>query len=112
METVPENIILVNAFAPSMFNHPRRLSVEFRRVSFEELKKIRGEFKSYIRHPATTQVLSQQLQREIPTNSGTYSYTPGDKIFMVVLASPMRGQEVTPRVEDLVIYEVIVREIE
>ncbi len=111
MVTNQNQTVIVNAFSTSMLNHPQRLVVEFRRLSPENLQ-LQGEVVSYIRHPGTVQVLRQLLQREIPTSNGIYTYRSGDRIIMVVLVAPARGQEVVPQLSDLIFYEVVVREIE
>ncbi len=96
-----------------MFGNPRRLVVELRQLTPREVREIaqRAVVQNYIRHPQTVQVLSELIGLQLSANSGLFVWR-GERIIMVVLATPQRGQEVTPRPEDLLFYEIIVREIE
>jgi hypothetical protein len=105
--------VLLNAFSLSMLNNPTRALVEFRRLSPEELRQIvqNARVESYIRHNATVQVLNELLQVQITPNNGIYSYN-NERIIVVALGAPQRGQEVNVRLQDLVIYEVVIHELE
>ena len=64
---------------------------------------------SYIRHPATVELISRYVPISNP-NSGLYAWKPGDTIVVVTLRSPVRGAEVTELKEedlDLRIVEVL-----
>jgi hypothetical protein len=100
-------IVILNGFSPSMFGH-RNVVIEFKRIALEEVKKMiqSGQVVHYIRHPGTVKLLSLSNP-----NSGVYTYN-GERIIMVVLNTPSRGQEAEPSAEDLVCYEVIVHKIE
>jgi len=106
-------IVLINGIGPSMLNNPRRAVLELRRLSPEELRTItqNAPIINYIRHAGTTQILSELLQTALTPNNGLYTYR-GERIILITLATPQRGQEATPRLEDLVIFEVIVHEHE
>ncbi|MFZ8841170.1 MAG: hypothetical protein ACO2PM_20075 [Pyrobaculum sp.] len=108
-----QRVAIVNGFAMSMLRNPERAVVEFRRLSVEEVRQIlqNSVVENYVRHPGTVAVLNQIAQGLTP-NSGLYTYN-GERVILVALTTPPRGQEVaTPRLEDLVIYEVIVHTLE
>ncbi|MFZ8809169.1 MAG: STIV orfB116 family protein [Pyrobaculum sp.] len=107
-------VALVNAFSVSMFDNPRRLLVEFRRLTIEELQQLTqgAPIQSYIRHQGTVQLISQLLGREIQASNSLYVYT-SERIVMFVLQTPQRGAEIQQlRPEDIVIYEVVVHSLE
>jgi len=104
--------VLVNGISTSMFGHPQCLTIELRRLSIEELRELlQGNVVSFIRHQSTVQVLSQLAQRQIEINNGIYMYR-GERIVLVVLQVPQRGQETSVKLEDLTFYEVVVKQLE
>ncbi len=97
-----------------MFNNPRRLVVELRRLSPEQVREIAaqsGVVQNYIRHPQTVQAVSSLIGAQLNVNSGLYVWR-GERMIMVVLAVPQRGQEASVQLEDLLFYEVAVHSIE
>jgi integrase len=98
-----------------MFNQPSRLVVEFRRLNIQQVREIlrSSVVRNYIRHTATVQLLSELLQRQLDVNSGVYVYRGNERIIIVTLLTPQRGQEVNNlRLEDIVFYEVVVHTLE
>ena len=88
------------------------MTIELRRLSIEELRELlQGNVVSFIRHQSTVQVLSQLAQRQIEINNGIYMYR-GERIVLVVLQVPQRGQETSVKLEDLTFYEVVVKQLE
>ena len=106
----PKPIVLINGFSTSIANHPERLLVEFRRITPSALREAvqnATTILNYIRHPATVNILNELLGTQLGVNSGLYTWR-GERVIMIVLNAPQRGQEATPRPEDLVIYEVVI----
>ena len=54
---------------------------------------------SYIRHPATLQIVSRYVPN-ITSSAALYAWKPGDTIVVVTLRSPVRGAEVTELKEE------------
>jgi hypothetical protein len=108
-----QKIVLLNGFSTSMLNNPKRAIVEFRRLTPQEVREIVGNsiVENYIRHQGTTQVLTELLQRQITPNNAVYTYR-GERIILVILSVPQRGQEVAVKLEDLVFYELVVHTLE
>jgi len=65
-------------------------------VAWSQRRAAEGyELVHFIRHPATIQALmSVGIPLSEATNSGLYTYQPGDIIVVVSLRNPPRGQEV------------------
>ncbi len=106
-------VVLVNGIGPSMFNNPQRVVLELRRLTPEEVRNIvrGGTVINYIRHSGTIQVLSELLQMPLSPNNSLYVYR-GERIILITLMAPQRGQEATPRLEDLAFFEVVVHSLE
>jgi len=110
---IRRRMILLNAFPISAFR-ANRLVVEFRRITLQELRNLSNdnEIINYIRHPATVNIISQALGRQLEPNSGIYSYSQGDIVVIVVLNQSQRGQEVQQvQPEDLLLYQLTVHEL-
>ncbi len=110
-----QRLILTNAFSVSMLQNPRRATVEFRRLSVQELRELvqnGRNIEHYIRHTSTVELLQRLLGVQLPPAGNIYVYRPGDIVVMITLVTPQRGQDVTVREEDVVIYRVIVHAIE
>jgi hypothetical protein len=104
--------VAVNAFSTSMLGQPRRVVIEFRRIdNIEEARELLRGAESYIRHPGTIEAL-REVGIELEPGSGIYTYRHGDTIIMIALSVPQRGQEVRPRIDDLVFYLISVLDIE
>ena len=108
-----QRVVLTNAFALSMFGNPNLISVEFRRITLQQLREIakNAVIVNYIRHPSTVNIVAQALGRQLEPNSGIYSYSQGDIVVIVTLAQPQRGQEIQAQPEDLILYQLTVREL-
>jgi len=106
--------VLVNAFSVSMLKFVREATVRFRRLSVEEVRDLlrEGEIVNYVRHAGTVQVIQELINRQLVPNSGIYVNQPNDVVIMVVLNAPQRGQEVTPKLEDLSFFLVEVISLE
>jgi hypothetical protein len=96
-----------------MFNNPQRAVLELRRLTPEEVRSIaqRSTVVNYIRHNGTIQILSELLQMPLTPNSGLYVYR-GERIILITLIAPQRGQETVPRLEDLAFFEIVVHTLE
>ncbi len=115
MVTNQTPVVLVNAFSISMLRNPRRATIEFRRLSVQELRELaqNARIENYIRHPATVELLQRLLGLQLPPANNIYVYRSNDIIVMISLATPQRGQEVVAVTEeDVVIYRIIVHTIE
>jgi hypothetical protein len=66
------------------------------------------EVVNYIRHPATVSLLNTHGLNLVPS-SGLYSYRAGDVLFIVTVKTPVRGQEVEVKFEDLDCFIVFVK---
>jgi hypothetical protein len=99
-----------------MFKNPERMVVEFRRLTPQQLRELTEsavDVISYIRHPATANLVSNIVGRVLEPNNSNYIYRDGDIVVIVTLVAPQRGQEATSvREEDIVIYQATIRELE
>jgi len=67
---------------------------------------------SYIRHPATVELINKLLNLDLKPSSELYKYETGDLMFVVTLKKPIRGAEIEKvSKEDVTIYEVDVIDI-
>jgi len=97
-----DRIVILNAFPVSAFMRgAHQASFYFERISLQELRRRIEEAKregieviSFVRHPATAQIIG------IPPSSGNYEYKRGDVVYIIVLTNPQRGVEVTQVSED------------
>jgi len=64
----------------------------------------------YIRHRATVELLNKLLGLDMKPSDGLYRYSDGDKIIVVTLKKPLRGQEVDVKPQDIVFYIAEVEE--
>jgi len=105
-----ERIIVLNAFPISaLMKHVHQATWYIERIPFEEFMRRLEEARregvevvSYVRHPATAKLLGLQ------PSSGNYEYKRGDTIYIVVLATPQRGVEVTEvKPEDLEVFMIL-----
>jgi len=70
--------------------------------------KLFDEVVSYIRHPATVELLKQLLGIDIRPSAELYQWRQGDVMFVVTLKRPARGQEAAQvSLEDLDIRKVV-----
>ncbi len=70
-----------------------------------------SEVKCYIRHQATVQLLEKHLEIKLQPSSELYKYDPRDRVYIVTLKTPQRGQEATEvSVSDVEIYEIYASE--
>jgi hypothetical protein len=74
------------------------VTVEFRRVSLDEVKSLLSSgFMSAIGHPSTASALSRILGIEVPTNRVSIQLQPGDTlvVFQLALGRLPIGKELT-----------------
>ena len=92
----------MGGLAPSMFGY-KELLIRYKKISTEELKELAkdAEVINFIRHESTVKLLSSILKKEMPPNSGLYTWREGDVLVIVGLKKPIRGQEVEVKPEDL-----------
>jgi hypothetical protein len=64
------------------------------------------KIENYIRHEPTVRLLSQITSLELKPESGLYTYSEGDEIYIITLRKPQRGVEVEVKPEDLLIVRV------
>jgi len=69
-------------------------------LNAEELARF-ANIVHYIRHSSTVAALRTVLPSLPDANSGIYRYEEGDRIIVITLRVPQRGQEVAVRLEDL-----------
>jgi hypothetical protein len=104
-------LVVLNGMPLNAFNYDWFDLRVFKLSSVEALRDIANSFKeivSYVRHPATVELLSRVLGKELKPNAGLYTYRPGDVLAVVTLKRPLRGAEVTDlRPEDLDVAIVI-----
>jgi len=110
-------IVLLNSLPLSIFKRdvtiyakPITLDVMLSEIA-EKRMRYNAEIVSYIRHPATIELLNKYLQRigvKLEPSSGLYEFTETDDIYVVILKKPIRGQEATEIAEkDIVVWNVI-----
>ena len=99
LNAMPLNAVPFEAFTLSV-----------RRVSATELKQLVqlcSELQNFVRHEATARLLSSLLSVNLTPSAGLYRYQDGDRLIVVSLKAPARGQEVASlSVSDLEIYVV------
>jgi hypothetical protein len=104
-------VVLLNAFPVSAVEYSTFTAL-FKRVAVEELvEDVRraSEVVSYIRHPATVQLLSKLLGIALAPSAELYRYREHDLVYVITLKTPTRGQEVTEvKPEDLDVVRVVV----
>ena len=85
-------------------------TLNVRKVSATELKQLVqlcSELQNFVRHEATAKLLSSLLSVNLTPSAGLYRYQGGDKLIVVSLKTPVRGQEVASLgISDLEIYVV------
>ena len=85
-------------------------TLNVRKVSVAELKQLVqlcSELQNFVRHEATVKLLSSLLSVNLTQSAALYRYQDGDKLVVVSLKAPVRGQEVASlSVSDLEIYVV------
>ncbi len=105
-------LVLLNALPLNIFGLEEGEFIELviERVGVDELKKVVSEVSEvacFIRHRATIEILSRLLGIELKPSAELYRYRPSDKLAVITLRKPVRGQEVEDlSVEDLEIYLV------
>ncbi len=105
-------LVLLNALPLNMFGLEEGEWIELiiERISIEKLKRFvseASEIACFVRHRATVELLSRILGVELKPSAKLYRYRPGDRIVVVSLRTPIRGQEVEEvKLEDFEIYLV------
>ncbi len=109
-------LVFLNALPLNAFNLREGNEVVFRvkKISLDDLKSIVRNAEGidcFIRHKATVEFLRNVLGIDIESSSSLYSYNPNDRIVVIALKKPIRGQEVSVvRLEDIEVYLVDVVE--
>lgn len=109
-------IVILNAFSPTMLDWEisERYIVEFIKSSLRSVKATIQYFEeykvvSYVRHPALVNLLNEKLGLKLEPSAGLYKYDEEDKVFVIVLKKPVRGQEVVKLSEgDIDVFRVYV----
>lgn len=89
-------VVLLNSLPLNAFSSFSEFTLRVERLSAQQLVSLlegAATVESYVRHPPTVQLLSQLAGRQLPVNGGLYRYQEGDRLVVVVLRSPVRGQE-------------------
>jgi len=103
-------VILLNALPLNAIPY-KEFAIQVHRISLDQLRNIRvgEEVKCFIRHEGTVKLLSKVLGIEIKPSAELYQYNPEDRIYVVSLKRPQRGQEVTELTEnDVEVFEVVI----
>jgi len=106
------NSLPLNAFKRDVTIYAKPISLETMLSEIAEKRiQFNAEVVSYIRHPATIELLNKYLQRigvKLEPNTGLYVFHESDDIYVVILKKPIRGQEATEIAEkDIVVWNVI-----
>ncbi|PNV79019.1 MAG: hypothetical protein C0179_08080 [Fervidicoccus sp.] len=108
LNALPLNSIPLTHFCVDV----KRIDTDFLRHLAKEAKSINAEIANYIRHEATVKLLNQLLNLSLEPSSGLYQWREGDRIVVITLKKPIRGQEVSEvKPEDLDIFHVYVSEV-
>ena len=79
-------------------------------VKPEVLRQLAPEMKprvSYIRHPATIELLNKLFNLDLQVSNELYKYQKEDVLYVITLKKPVRGAEVENLTEnDVLIYQV------
>ena len=68
-------------------------------------KKCKFDFKCYIRHKSTVELLNKEFELMLEPSSDAYCYEENDRLIIVTLKSPQRGREVEVKdINDLDFY--------
>jgi hypothetical protein len=114
-EAGKHRIVLLNALPLNAFPilQDRQFEITGEVVALDELivvlkfaQHYNIRIENYIRHEPTVKLLSQLTGVELKPESGLYSYSEGDEIYIITLRKPVRGQEVEVKPEDLLIVRV------
>jgi hypothetical protein len=114
-EVKKHRIVLLNALPLNAFPilQDREFEIVGEVVALDELVVVLKfaqhyniKIENYIRHEPTVRLLSQITSLELKPESGLYSYSEGDEIYIITLRKPVRGQEVEVKPEDLLIVRV------
>ena len=116
---MPSRVVFLNALPLNAFSISEGEEVLLR-VAKESYESIRGLVKDhaeagipmecYIRHSSTVELLNKLLGLNLKPSSGLYGYREGDKIIVVTLKKPIRGEEVEVKPEDIEFYIVTLEE--
>lgn len=101
-EKLKGKIVLLNGIPVSELAERDITIIKLERLTPDEFKKEiekrlgeGAQLESYIRHPATVEVLNKLINREIPVSAGIYKLDPRDTIYIVTLKTvPERGKEI------------------
>jgi hypothetical protein len=108
LNALPLNAINLQHFCVDV----RRVDAEFLRFLVREAKSINAEIISFIRHEATLNLINELFDLSLQTSSGLYEWREGDRIVVITLKKPVRGQEVSEvEPEDLEIFHVHISEV-
>jgi len=102
-------IVLLNSMPLNMFK--RDVTIYAKPISLETMLseiaekrvKFNADVVSYIRHPATIELLNKYFERigvKLEPSSGLYEFMEDDIIYVVVLKKPIRGRETAKITED------------
>ncbi len=110
-----QRIVILNALPLNMFPSDwDRFTIKVIKATEKDLLHDitdAREVKCYIRHTATVQLLEKLLGLKLQQSSELYKYNPEDKVYIVTLKTPQRGQEATEiSVNDIEIYMIVATE--
>ena len=114
-EVRKHRIVLLNALPLNAFpiELDRQFEILGEVVALDELVVVlkfaqhyNVRIENYIRHEPTTRLLTQLTGVELKPESGLYTYSENDEIYIITLRKPQRGVEVEVKPEDLLIVRV------
>ena len=87
--------ILLNALPLNAFQY-NEFTIRIKKVMVEELNEMLKKcdiIENYIRHESTIKLLSQILNISLTSSTYLYKYQDMDRLIVITLKSPIRGQE-------------------
>ena len=90
LNALPLNAIHASSFTITV----SKVDAELMKKWINVFKKFKFDFKCYIRHKSTIDVLNKEFELMLEPSSDAYCYEENDRLIIVTLKSPQRGREV------------------
>ena len=96
MESQEKKVVVLNALVPPPLEKGEEVLMRIKRIDEQEAKKMLQEatIMNFVRHESTVKILSMMAEKEITISSGVYNARKGDRVLVVRLLMPSRGQEI------------------
>jgi len=105
LNALPLNAIYAKDFTITV----SKADVELMRKWIEFYKKYKFEFKCFIRHKSTVELLNKEFELMLEPSSDVYHYENNDRLIIVTLKNVQRGKEVEVKdINDLEFYHVTI----